>query len=150
MRQGMRKIIIGVVLCILMIGCDQNTGHSNKTDNPIVYNGITHGYSSADAIENGDVVTKEGEVFNIEELDNFILLVIEGTETSIQITKYVNETIPVINVLEFINGKIEYTAYQQEKVLYDEITVNDTLEHAEYVLSNNRESVVILRSVKRD
>ncbi len=146
----MRKIIIGVVLCILMIGCDQNTDDSNKTVNPVVYNGITLGYSSADAIENGDVVTKEGEAFNIEELDNFILLVKEGTETSIQITKYVNETIPAINVLEFIHGKIEYTAYQQEKVLYDEITVNDTLEHTEYVLSNSNESVVILKSVKRD
>ncbi|MBI9011216.1 MAG: DUF4362 domain-containing protein [Clostridiales bacterium] len=143
----MRKMIIGVVFCILMIGCQGYVDDSNKTVNPVIYNGITHGYSSGDAIVNGDVVTKESETFNLLELDNFILSVKEGIETSIQITKCVNETVPVINVLECIDGKIECTAYQKNDVLYDEITVNETLEHIEYVLSNCYESVVILKSV---
>jgi len=141
----MKKIVIIIVMGFLLVGCQQDTSKIDQEVKGVVYNGVTHGYSYEQAAASGDVVQESGITENISELDSFMSFVDDGNEAAIRITKFITESVPVINTLEYRNNKFEYTAYQQQQVIYDDISVNETSEHTEYVLTSGDESLVILR-----
>jgi len=142
---NMKKIVIIIVMFFLLVGCQQDATEINQEVNGVVYNGVTHGYSYEQAVASGDIVQETGITENISELESFMSSVDEATEASIRITKFITESVPVISTLEYINNKFKYTAYQQQEVIYDDFSVNETSEHIEYVLTSGDESLVILR-----
>jgi len=142
----MKKIVIIIIIMgVLLVGCQQDTAKIDKDVNGVVYNGVTHGYSYEQAVASGDIVQESGITENISGLESFISSVEDGNEASIRITKFLTESVPVINTLEYKNNKFVYVAYQQQQVVYDDLSVNETSEHTEYVLTSEDESLVILR-----
>jgi len=66
-------------------------------------------YSSKKAIENGDVVVLEGEIYNIDRLDMFIDSINRGEKTKVQIDKYNTKNNPAMYIIEFDGKLLSYS-----------------------------------------
>ncbi|WP_053178221.1 DUF4362 domain-containing protein [Peribacillus loiseleuriae] len=66
-------------------------------------------YDSEEAIENGDVVNRHGEISNLDKFENFIKNVESGTKDEIRITMYTIEGDPIFYNLNYDGNKIQYT-----------------------------------------
>ncbi len=86
-------------LLIGLLGCQQNS-ESNNPKKP---------YDSEEAIENGDVVNRHGEISNLEKFENFIKNVESGAKDKIRITMYTHEGDPIFDNLNYDGNKIQYT-----------------------------------------
>lgn len=92
-------VLIGSLLTIILIGCQQETG-ANNPKKP---------YHSEEAIENGDVVNLHGEISNLERFENFLGNIKSGSKDEIRITNYTIEGDPIFYHLNYDGNKIQYT-----------------------------------------
>jgi hypothetical protein len=86
---------------MVLLGCQQES--ESETNNP------KKPYSSEEAIENGDVVNRHGEISNLDKFENFIENVESGAKDEIRITMYTTEGDPIFYNLNYDGNKIQYT-----------------------------------------
>ncbi|WLR52024.1 DUF4362 domain-containing protein [Bacillus tianshenii] len=137
----MRKVAVGIVMCVMLAACQQADETSQSVDGP-----QEKPSSPSEAVHQNDVINMHGEISNLNRFETFIANVKADKSDHIRVISYTTEGDPIFYLLDFDGKQIEYTfdnsqdGYAgsdkgQKSTTCKDITENATTNGTEYALA---------------